>query len=124
MQARPRKQRGTRRKGVFDPSDSQNVQYTRVGVWDLYEEKPEVLARIPWSSRLEPYVEMLGSMPYFWRMLRDIGSIRSCWILLGLNLFVHILGALIPAVTLWCVLVLVETHRHSDVTFTGTLGNC
>ncbi|KAK0432902.1 P-loop containing nucleoside triphosphate hydrolase protein [Armillaria borealis] len=101
MQARPRKQRGTRRKGVFDPSDSKNVTYTRVGVWDLYEEKPEVLARIPWSSRLEPYVEMLGSMPYFWRMLRDIGSIRSCWILLGLNLFIHILGALIPALTLW-----------------------
>ncbi|KAK0202956.1 P-loop containing nucleoside triphosphate hydrolase protein [Desarmillaria ectypa] len=101
MYGRPRKQRSTRRKGVFDPSDNKTVTYTRVGVWDLYQEKPEVLTQIPWSSRLEPYVEMLGNMPYFWRMLRDIGSIRSCWILLGLNLLVHILGALIPAVALW-----------------------
>lgn len=89
------------RKGKFDPLDAKHVKHSQVGVWDLYEEIQPELARIPGSSRLEPYLEMAGSMPYVWRMLKDIGSIRACWFLLGLYLMIECAASLLPAVSLW-----------------------
>ncbi|KAG6919464.1 hypothetical protein DXG01_005723 [Tephrocybe rancida] len=96
----PRKNRTTR-KGKFDPSDTKNVKQSRVGVWDLYEEIQPELAHIPGSSRLEPYIEIKQNLPYVWRMLKDIGSIRACWFHLALYLIVECIASLIPAVSLW-----------------------
>lgn len=88
-------------KGTFDPEDAKHVKHTKLGVWDLYEEKSPTLARIPGGSRAESYLEMYQSLPFVWRMLKDIGSIRSCWIMLGIYAIMVVLGSLVPALSLW-----------------------
>lgn len=97
-----RRRRGaSNRKGSFNPDDRKNVRHTKIGVWDLYEEINPELARIPGSSRLETYMELLQGLPYVWRMLKDIGGIKDCWTLLGIYLLLEVAISLIPAVILW-----------------------
>lgn len=103
---RPAKRRSTRitsRKGVFNPQDDTKVKYTKVGVWDLYEEKEPELANIPGSSRLEGFLAMKQNLPYLWMMLGDIGRIRSCWWLLVSYMVLVVVSAMVPAAALWCV---------------------
>ncbi|KAG6806697.1 hypothetical protein H0H87_002351, partial [Tephrocybe sp. NHM501043] len=88
------------RKGKFDPSDTKNVKQSSVGVWDLYEEIQPELAHIPGSSRLEPYLEIKQNLPFVWRMLKDISSIRACWFHLALYLIVECVASLVPAISL------------------------
>lgn len=88
-------------KGTFNPEDDKYVKHTKLGVWDLYQETKPELRKIPGASKVEPYLEMYQSLPFVWRMILDIGSIRSCWIMLSLYLVLTILAALIPAVSLW-----------------------
>ncbi|RDB28996.1 Lipid A export ATP-binding/permease protein MsbA [Hypsizygus marmoreus] len=96
-----RRQKRSSKKGQFDPTDTKNVKHTRIGVWDLYEETQPELAHVPGSSRLESYFEMVNGLPYVWRMLKDIGSIRACWSLLAMYLAIECISSLLPAVTLW-----------------------
>jgi hypothetical protein len=98
-----RRKRVTSRKGVFNPEDEMKVKHTELGVWDLYEEKEPELANIPGSSRIERFLALKQTFPYLWRMLKDIGSIRSCWMLLIYYVALMFVGSLIPAVSLWCV---------------------
>ncbi|EGO19480.1 hypothetical protein SERLADRAFT_453452 [Serpula lacrymans var. lacrymans S7.9] len=76
--------------GRFDPEDVRNVKHTRIGVWDLYEEKHPELARIPGSSRLETVLQMSHSIPYVWQMIKDITSIPRCWIFLSFYMIAEI----------------------------------
>jgi hypothetical protein len=85
----------------FDTEDSKNVKHSRLGVWELYEEKHPEISRIPGASRAESYLEIVQSLPYVWRMIKDIGSIENCWLLLSLYLCVIVVSSLIPAVALW-----------------------
>ncbi|KAJ3986368.1 P-loop containing nucleoside triphosphate hydrolase protein [Lentinula detonsa] len=94
----------TNRKGKFDPNDENQVKHTKIGkVWDLYQERQPELAKVPFSARLnlERYLGLYDSLPFVWRMLKDIGSIRACWLYLGLYLAVQLALSLIPAVELW-----------------------
>ena len=100
MGRKPRK--SLQRPGVFDPHDATRIKHTRIGVWDLYEEKPTNIP-IPGTSRLETVSQMLQGLPYVWRMLKDICSIRRCLILMPLYLIVEVATSLIPAVSLWSV---------------------
>ena len=94
--------RGNRaREGTFDPEDAKHVKHTKLGVWDLYQEKAPNLARIPGATRAELYLEMCQSFPFVWRMLKDIGRIRSCWFMLGIYTSMVVLGSLVPALSLW-----------------------
>ena len=111
--ARRRGARITSRKGVFNHEDVTKVKHTKVGVWDLYEEKEPELANIPGSSRLEQLLAMKQDLPYLWMMLKDIGSIRSSWGLLVVYMAVVIISAMIPAVSLWYV------HYISALTITA-----
>ncbi|KAJ4473834.1 P-loop containing nucleoside triphosphate hydrolase protein [Lentinula aciculospora] len=102
----PRRRGGinTNRKGKFDPNDEKQVKHTKIGkVWELYEERQPELAKIPFSSKLnlERYLGLYDSLPSVWRMLKDIGSIRACWLYLSLYLVVQLVLSLIPAVQLW-----------------------
>ena len=92
---------GLNKDFIFDTEDSKNVKHSRLGVWDLYEEKHPELARIPGASKAESYLEIAQSLPYVLRMIKDLGNIENCWLLLSLYLFVIILSSLIPAVALW-----------------------
>lgn len=98
------KQRRSRRKGIFDPSDARHIKHSRIGVWDFYEETQPELAHIPGSSLLETYLELVNGLPYVWRMLKDIGSIRACWSLLSMYLVIECIASLLPAVSLWWIL--------------------
>lgn len=88
-------------KGTFDPEDIKHVDHTKLGVWDFYQERKPRLERIPGASRAESYLEMYQSIPYVYRMIKDIGSIRSCWIMLSTYFLLVVLESLIPALSLW-----------------------
>jgi hypothetical protein len=92
---------GSDESPFFHTEDSKNVKHTSLGVWDLYEERHPELSRIPGASRAESYLEIVQSLPYIWQMIKDVGSIRNCWFLLSLYLFVIVLSSLVPAVALW-----------------------
>ncbi|CDO69837.1 hypothetical protein BN946_scf184803.g35 [Trametes cinnabarina] len=89
------------RKGTFDPQDSKRVKHTRIGVWDLYEEINPDLENIPGSTRLEKLLEAYACLPYLLRMLKDILSIRSCWVMLVAYLAADFSNSLLPAASLW-----------------------
>jgi hypothetical protein len=95
------KHRRSIQKGKFDLSDASRVKHTPVGVWDLYEQVQPEFARVPGSSRFESYLEMVSSFPYVWRMIKDIGSIRTCWFLLAIYFGIEAIASLLPAVALW-----------------------
>ena len=46
---------------------------------------------------------MLEGLPYVWRMLKDICSIRRCLVLILLYLVSEVVASLIPAISLWSV---------------------
>lgn len=100
MGLKPRKP--LQRPGVFDPRDATRIKHTRIGVWDLYEEKHSDIP-IPGASRLETTSQMLQGVPYVWRMLKDICSTRRCLVLMMLYLATEVATSLIPAVSLWSV---------------------
>ncbi|KAH0838718.1 hypothetical protein J3R83DRAFT_7048 [Lanmaoa asiatica] len=107
----PRPRKPLQRPGVFNPHDAARIKHTRIGVWDLYEEKHSDIP-IPGASRLETASRMLQDFPYVWRMLKDICSIRRCLVLILLYLVVEVATSLIPAISLWYsgqLLLLVET---------------
>lgn len=120
--SRPKRRgpRVTSRKGVFNPEDATKVKHTKVGVWDLYEEKEPELARIPGSSRLERLLTMKQSLPYLWQMLKDIGSIRSCWWLLVSYMVLVVVSAMVPALALWYVSTVCASLEGPNVLREGT----
>lgn len=91
----------SRRKGTFDPHDTSHVTHSRLGVWDLYEQKHTPIIKVPGSSRFERLAEFKQSLPYVWRMLKDIGSIKGLWLLLVSYLVAEVVSALMPALSLW-----------------------
>lgn len=100
-------------KGTFNPEDAKHVKHTKLGVWDLYQEKRPELAHIPGAANAEPYLEMYHSLPFVWRMLKELGQIRRCWVLLFLYLLIVSLASLVPAVSLWYSGQLLKIVRRS-----------
>ena len=98
---RRKREKISSRKGTFNPEDTTRVKHTRLGIWDLYEEKAPELENIPGSSKLEGLLQFKRDLPFVWRMLLDIGSIRSCWLLLALYCLTDVLLAFVPAVSIW-----------------------
>ncbi|KAG1908605.1 P-loop containing nucleoside triphosphate hydrolase protein [Suillus fuscotomentosus] len=93
-------------------SDLRPVTHTRIGIWDLYEERGKELPRSPDSSILKTIVQIRDNMPYVVRMFKEILNIRRVPMLLSAFLAVKVLDSLIPAVSLWYdgqLLQLVET---------------
>ncbi|THH30401.1 hypothetical protein EUX98_g3800 [Antrodiella citrinella] len=89
------------RKGVFNPDDSDRIKHTRIGVWDLYEEKTPEIEHVPGGSNIERYLQMKRDLPFVWTMLKDVGSIESCRPLLFFHVLLVLLGSLLPAATLF-----------------------
>lgn len=90
---------------MFNPEDAARVKHTRLGVWDLYEEKTPELDHIPGSSKLEALLQLRNNLPYVWQMLLDIGSLKSCWTLLLLYCLITFLLSFIPAISLWYAII-------------------
>ena len=89
--------------GSFDPYDPNTVKHTRLGVWDLYEQVDPGITQLPGISGLTRRLEVLNDLPYVWRMLKDVASIKSCWLYFLIYCIVELLSALLPAATLWFV---------------------
>ncbi|EJF60391.1 hypothetical protein DICSQDRAFT_162011 [Dichomitus squalens LYAD-421 SS1] len=89
------------REGIFDPNDTRRVRHTKIGVWDLYEEREPKLSRIPGSVKLERYLELLEGLPYVWRMIKDVINIPTCAFLLFIYALVELGQAIFPAAGLW-----------------------
>ncbi|KAG2345399.1 P-loop containing nucleoside triphosphate hydrolase protein [Suillus weaverae] len=81
--------------------DAHRVKHTRIGIWDLYEERQPQSLRMLGSSISETYAWVLQNMPYVVRMLKHMHSIPRCSILLSAYLVVELLGTLMPAISLW-----------------------
>lgn len=89
------------KKGTFDPHDTKRVKHTRLGVWDLYEERDSRFAHIPWSSNIEHYLKTLQDLSYVWSLLKDILIIPGCWYMLSLYMILELVGSILPALRLW-----------------------
>jgi hypothetical protein len=100
---RGQKTRRGPRHGSFDPYDPNTVKHTRLGVWDLYEQVDPGVTRLPWVSKVARRLEVLNDLPYVWRMVKDVASIKSCWPYFLIYCIVELLSSLLPAVTLWFV---------------------
>lgn len=89
---------------TFDPKDNDQVKHTRVGVWDLYKQKlPEVAQLQGWLWDLESQLGFFNDIPYVWRMIKDVATLKSCWTYLTLYLVIEVFIALLPALSLWWV---------------------
>lgn len=93
----------TSRPGTFDPSDRTRVKYTKIGVWDLYEEVNPARAHVPGASYAERAFAAYECLPFLARMVRDVLAIRSCWLLLAAYALAEGGQALLPAASLWYV---------------------
>ncbi|KAG1740004.1 P-loop containing nucleoside triphosphate hydrolase protein [Suillus lakei] len=92
----------TGRAGEFDYQDARRFKYTRISIWDLYEERQSDLPCAPASSISETFPQIIQNVPHLaQRMLKDILGIRRCSMLLPAYLVVEVLASLIPAVSLW-----------------------
>jgi len=83
---------------------SKDVKHTKIGVWDLYED-----TQVPVSARFrslswpgfKSYAILAQTLPYVWRMIKDIASTPDCSILLLAYLLVELAVSLVPAVSLY-----------------------
>ena len=85
----------------FNPDDQSTVEHSKVGVWDLYEDVATKKMYIPLLSNLETLWETSDSLPYVWRMLKDISNINGCMFYLSLYLALELGLSLLPALTVW-----------------------
>jgi ABC-type multidrug transport system fused ATPase/permease subunit len=106
--------------GKVDPQDARRIKHSRIGVWDLYEERQtnSNLLRIPGSSIVETFAQMIQNTPYVMRMLKDVLSIRRVQMLLPIFLIMEVSNSFIPAVSLWYSgqllrLVSIAMERHT-----------
>jgi hypothetical protein len=86
---------------AFEPRKGKVIEHTKIGVWDLYQERDRFLSYFPTSLKIDAYTEMWNDLPYLWRAIRDLFSVA--WPMMTLYLFLTIVKSVLPALTLWCV---------------------
>lgn len=92
--------------GTFDVDDKRRVKHSKIGVWDLYEERvstKSLISSLPGVDIVENYLQVFQNVPYVWMMVKDIAGLRGCWWLLIMYILVEVVSSLIPALSLWCV---------------------
>jgi len=92
-------------KEIPEPGNTADILYTKLGVWDLYQELnpdsdsfslPSWLTTVP-----ELHDDLVRSLPYLRRMVKDIIGIMQCQIQLVSYVAMRLLLSLLPAVELW-----------------------
>ena len=96
----------TSKKEIPEPANTADILHTKLGVWDLYEElNPDSDSRFSLPSWLttvpELYDELVRSLPYLQRMVKDIIGIKQCQVQLVSFFALRLLLSLLPAVELW-----------------------
>ncbi|KAG2132378.1 P-loop containing nucleoside triphosphate hydrolase protein [Suillus clintonianus] len=98
----------------LDPQGAR--QHTRIGIWDIDEEREKDVPPTPSLSRLERFSRIRDNAPYVVRMFKEILSIRQVRVFLPAFLVAEVLDSLIPAISLWYygqLLQLVDTAMES-----------
>ncbi|KAI0770936.1 P-loop containing nucleoside triphosphate hydrolase protein [Trametes elegans] len=86
----------------FNPHDAENVTHMRLGVWDIYQQRPKPKVAYPLgASLLERYTEIVEAAPYVRRLLHDIYGIPGCPRLLVYYGVTECANAVMPALALW-----------------------
>ena len=98
-------------KLAFEPKKGKVIEHTKLGVWDLYQERDRFLSYLPTSLKFDAYAEMWNDLPYLWRAIHDLSSVA--WPTLLLYLVLTLAQSLLPAMTLWCVRLLPRRRRNS-----------
>ncbi|KAG2034311.1 P-loop containing nucleoside triphosphate hydrolase protein [Suillus americanus] len=80
----------------LDSKDARRVRHTRMGIWDLYEDRETDVSRIAWT-----YAQIVQSVPYISRTLKDTLSIRRAWMPLSAFLVIEVLASLTPTASIW-----------------------
>ena len=104
---------GSRRnttENTFDTNDTQRVRHTKLGAWDLYQEINPQIKHIPGSNKFEQYVQTINALPYVWKMLKDLGSLKDCQFLLCILSVLQVAVSLVPALSLWRVFPHLSVH--------------
>lgn len=84
------------------PQLKKRIKRSRFGVWDFYEEKyDDVQAMDMLTSISFEYEEVLESLPYVRRMIKDVASIPGCRRLVSMYALNRIVTSLIPAASIW-----------------------
>ena len=92
---------------------AKEFKHTEAGVWDVYEQIPRSVPRIP---ALTGHVEIIKDIPFAWKMAKDVIKIESCLYHLCLAIIIEILASPVPAVGLWYVKCVVTCIRGlSDI---------
>jgi len=88
-------------KLAFEPRKGKVIEHSKIGIWDLYQERDQYLSYLPTSWKVDAYAEMWNDLPYLWKAIRDLSSVA--WSVLSLYLALALARSLLPALTLWCV---------------------
>jgi hypothetical protein len=88
-------------KPAFEPRKGKVLEHTKLGVWDLYQERDQLLSYLPTSWKIDAYAEIWNDLPYLWKAIRDLASVA--WPMLSLYLVLTLAKSLLPALTLWWV---------------------
>jgi hypothetical protein len=86
---------------AFEPRKGKVIEHTKIGIWDLYQERDQFLSYFPASLKIDAYTEIWNDLPYLWKAVRDLSSIA--WPTLMLYLVLTLARSLLPALTLWYV---------------------
>src|SRR6266581_9495246 len=81
-------QSGDNLNPAFEPRKGKVLEHTKVGVWDLYQERDQLLSYLPTSWKIDAYTEMWNDLPYLWKAIRDLASVA--WPMLSLYLVLTI----------------------------------
>ena len=85
---------------------AKEFKHTKADIWEVYEQIPTgKIGAIPGVSKLFRNLEIIEDLPFVWRMVKEVITIKSCWYYLCLFMFVKFLASLEPAVALWFVII-------------------
>ena len=89
-------------KNTENPFADRIVTHQRIGVWDYYEEKDPDGGRLPsissWKQKVSDVVE---SLPYAIRMIKDILNIPGIRGHLLIYVAVQLGSSVVPAASIW-----------------------
>jgi hypothetical protein len=88
-------------KPVLGSRSGKVIEHSKVGVWDLFQERDQFVWYRPTSWKIDAYKEMWNDLPYLWKTVHDLSTVA--WPMLSLYLVLTLGKSLLPALTLWCV---------------------
>lgn len=84
---------------AFDPTNPETSKYTKLGVWDVFQEKQAKINRVPMIKIYRRLVAGFNGAPFAWRLLKDVMQLAP--VLAVVYLAAMAIHSVIPAVSLY-----------------------